>query len=81
MGVPTLTPMDLPNSILLSYAAVADHVPTREALIRRTGEVFDMVRKGQITVRIGGSYALKDAAKAQADLESRATTGKLLLTP
>ncbi|GAA3438012.1 hypothetical protein GCM10018954_076270 [Kutzneria kofuensis] len=30
MGVPTLTPMDLPNSILLSYAVVADHVPTRE---------------------------------------------------
>ncbi|GAA3438011.1 zinc-binding dehydrogenase [Kutzneria kofuensis] len=40
-----------------------------------------MVRKGQITVRIGGRYALRDAAKAHADLESRATTGKLLLVP
>jgi NADPH2:quinone reductase len=81
MGVPTLTPMDLPNSILLSYAAVADHVPTREALVHRTGEVFDFVRKGQLTARIGGRYALKDAAEAHADLESRATTGKLLLLP
>jgi NADPH:quinone reductase-like Zn-dependent oxidoreductase len=81
MGVPTLTPMDLPNSILLSYAAVGDHVPTREALVRRTGEVFDMVRRGQVTVRIGGRYPLRDAAKAHADLESRATTGKLLLIP
>ncbi|MEV6604293.1 quinone oxidoreductase [Kutzneria sp. NPDC051319] len=81
MGVPTLTPMDLPNSILLSYAAVGDHVPTREALIRRSSEVFAMVGKGQITARIGGRYALKDAAQAHADLESRATTGKLLLLP
>ena len=81
MGVPTLTPMDMPNSILLSYSAVADHVPTREALIHRSGEVFDLVRGGQITVHIGGRYALKDAAQAHADLESRATTGKLLLLP
>ncbi|EWM14368.1 quinone oxidoreductase [Kutzneria sp. 744] len=81
MGVPTLTPLDLPNSILLSYAAVADHVPTREALIRRSNEVFAMVGKGQVTARIGGRYALKDAAQAHADLESRATTGKLLLLP
>lgn len=81
MGVPTLTPLDLPNSILLSYAAVADHVPTREALIRRSNEVLAMVGKGQVTARIGGRYALKDAAQAHADLESRATTGKLLLLP
>jgi NADPH2:quinone reductase len=81
MGVPTLTPMDLPNSILLSYAAVADHVPTREALIRRSGEVFDLVRKGQLTVHIGRRYPLKDAAQAHVALESRATTGKLLLLP
>jgi NADPH:quinone reductase-like Zn-dependent oxidoreductase len=81
MGVPTLTPMDLPHSILLTYSAVADHVPTREALIQRSNEVFDLVRRGQVTVHIGGRYPLRDAAKAHADLESRATTGKLLLLP
>ncbi|EME52389.1 zinc-binding dehydrogenase [Amycolatopsis decaplanina] len=30
---------------------------------------------------IGGSYALADAARAHRDIESRHTSGKLLLTP
>jgi NADPH2:quinone reductase len=30
-------------------------------------------------VRIGGRYPLADARRAQEDLESRGTTGKLLL--
>ena len=82
MGNPSLTPMELPNnSILLSYPAVADHVPTRDALVRRTAKVFDFVKKGQVTPRIGQRYALADAAKAHVDIQSRRTTGKLLLLP
>ncbi|WP_030371212.1 quinone oxidoreductase family protein [Streptomyces rimosus] len=81
MGVPYLTPTDLPNSILLTYPVVHHHVPTRDALVQRSGEVFDMIRKGQVTPRIGGRYALSDAAQAHADLASRRTTGKLLLVP
>ncbi|NEC65367.1 quinone oxidoreductase [Streptomyces sp. SID9727] len=81
MGVPSLSVTDLPSSILLSYPTVQDHVPSREALVARTEEVFSMVRAGQVTPRIGGRYALSDAARAHSDLESRRTTGKLLLTP
>ena len=54
---------------------------TREALARRSGKVFDLIRNGQVTPRIGQRYALADAAKAHADIESRGTTGKLLLLP
>jgi NADPH:quinone reductase-like Zn-dependent oxidoreductase len=81
MGSPSLTPVELPNSILLSYPAVADHVPTRDALIRRTTQVFDFIRHGQVTPRIGKRYPLADAAQAHIDIESRRTTGKLLLLP
>ncbi|MGW5368691.1 quinone oxidoreductase family protein [Streptomyces sp. NPDC004009] len=81
MGIPSLTPMDLPNSILLTYPNVLDHVPDRAALVRRTAEVFDLAAKGQIKPHIGGRYALADAAKAHEDIESRRTTGKLLLLP
>ncbi|WP_427895750.1 quinone oxidoreductase family protein [Kribbella sp. GL6] len=81
IGNPTFDPSQLPNSILLSYPAVADHVPTREALVRRTNELFDFIRKGRLTPRIGARYALSDAAQAHRDLESRRTTGKLLLIP
>ncbi|OPC78683.1 alcohol dehydrogenase [Embleya scabrispora] len=81
MGVPTLRPTDLPNSILLTYPVVHHHVDTRAALLRRTGEVFDLVLDGRLTPRVTGRYALADAARAHADLESRRTTGKLLLLP
>jgi NADPH2:quinone reductase len=79
MGIPTLTPMELPASILLTYPVFFDHIPTREALLARTAEVFDLVRTGRVTVHIGGRYPLKDAAQAHVDIESRSTTGKLLL--
>lgn len=81
MGVPSFAVTDLPNSILLSYPVVHHHVSTREALVARTGEVFDLVREGQLVPRVGGRYPLADAARAHADIESRATTGKLLLVP
>jgi NADPH:quinone reductase len=81
LGDLTLTPIELPNSILLSYPAVADHVPTREALVRRTAEVFEFVLSGRVTPRIGGRYALAEAAQAHQDIESRRTSGKLLLLP
>lgn len=81
MGIPTFTPMDLPNSILLSYPVVHDHVRTREALVTHVGDIFGMMLAGTLTPRIGGRYPLKDAARAHADIQSRATTGKLLLIP
>ncbi|EMD29604.1 quinone oxidoreductase family protein [Amycolatopsis azurea] len=80
-GNPTFRPAELPNSILLSYPSVADHVPTREALARRTNELFDHIRRGRLTPHIGGRYALADAAQAHRDIESRRTSGKLLLVP
>ncbi|MEV0825062.1 quinone oxidoreductase family protein [Nonomuraea rubra] len=81
MGVPSFRPTDLPHSILLSYPVLHDHVPTREALVRRTGEIFGLILAGQLTPLIGGRYPLREAARAHADLESRTTTGKLLLIP
>ncbi|MFD7732994.1 zinc-binding dehydrogenase [Kitasatospora phosalacinea] len=81
MGVPTLRPTDLPNSILLSYPVVHHHVATREALLRRSGEVFDLVRSGRLVQQVTGRYPLAEAARAHADLESRRTTGKLVLLP
>ncbi len=41
---------------------------------------FDAVREGSLHVRVGATYPLADAARAHAALESRATTGKVVLT-
>ncbi|WP_342775823.1 quinone oxidoreductase [Nonomuraea mesophila] len=81
MGVPTLTPAELPNSVLLSHPLVRDHVPDRAALLARTAEVFDLVGKGRLRPVIGARHPLAEAARAHADLESRRTVGKLLLLP
>jgi len=81
MGSPTLRPTDLPKSIRLTYPTFSDHVRTHEALVRRSGEIFELIRNGKLRVRIGGRYPLSRAADAHVDIESRRTTGKLLLIP
>ncbi len=52
-----------------------------EELRWRAGEVFGWIARGELDVRIGGTYPLADAARAQEDLAARRTTGKLLLLP
>ena len=60
-----------------SHFPFRDHIPTREALLTRSAALFSLIQNGQLNVSIGGRYPLADAAQAHADLESRATTGKL----
>ena len=47
----------------------------------RFTELFAALTKGELTLDVGGSYPLAEAARAQDDLENRRTTGKLLLVP
>ena len=69
------------KSLFLTRPTLAHYGQTGEELAERAGEVLGWVAAGELDVRIGGRYSLADAAKAQADLESRGTTGKLVLTP
>jgi NADPH:quinone reductase len=45
----------------------------------RADDLFRWVREGTLTVRIGGTYPLDQAARAHDDLAGRRTTGKLIL--
>jgi NADPH:quinone reductase len=73
--------MSLPKSIKIGYARFFDHIYTPALLRARTSQLFDWIVKGNLKIRIGGVYPLAEAARAHADMESRATTGKLLLIP
>ncbi|MDH6233150.1 NADPH2:quinone reductase [Mesorhizobium soli] len=73
--------MSLPKSIKLGYAVFMDHIPTPELLRVRTQQLFDWIEAGSLKMNIGRTYPLADAARAHADMASRATTGKLLLVP
>ncbi|MGW7687923.1 quinone oxidoreductase family protein [Streptomyces asiaticus] len=79
--VPTIAVNELPRSIRLTYPVTEDHVRTPEELTARTAELFALVERGELVVRIGGRYPLAEAARAHADIESRTSTGKLLLLP
>ena len=73
--------MSLPRSIKIGYATFFDHVHTAELLRSRSQQLFDWIEDGSLKVTIGGTYSLANARQAHADMESRATTGKLLLIP
>ncbi len=73
--------MSLPKSIKIGYAVYQDHIPTPELLREHTAQLFAWIAEGKLKIRDGGQYPLTDAAQAHADMESRKTTGKLLLVP
>jgi NADPH:quinone reductase len=68
------------GSLYLTRPTLGHYVATREELLRRTGELFDWLRAGKLAVRIDREVPLKEAAEAHRALESRETTGKVLLT-
>ncbi|MFH7468136.1 zinc-binding dehydrogenase, partial [Pseudomonas syringae group genomosp. 7] len=76
---PPINVATLPRSIKIGFPTFADHIPDRHALLEQTSILFDWIRNGKLKINVGGRYALSDAALAHADLESRRTTGKLLL--
>ena len=67
------------GSLYITRPTLAHYVITREELDLRAGAVFNMIREGKLKLRVAHTYPLKDAAQAHRDLESRKTTGKLLL--
>lgn len=69
------------KSLFLTRPGLADYTRSREELLHRAGDVLESVRAGNLKVRIHGRFALNDAAVAHMQLESRATTGKLVLIP
>ena len=81
--VPPVDPQRLNTggSLFLPRPTLVHYIADAAELRWRAGEVFDWITKGELEVRIGGTYPLAEAARAQHDLASRRTTGKLLLLP
>ena len=81
--VPPVDPQRLNSagSVFLTRPTLAHHIHLHDEFLWRARAVFDAITAGALSVRIGGRYALADAAQAHRDLESRATTGSLVLLP
>lgn len=69
------------GSLFLTRPTLHDYVATRAELVERAAALFAAVADGALSVRVGAQFALADAADAHRALESRATTGKVLLVP
>jgi len=69
------------GSLYVTRPTLAHYVADRAELLRRAGDLFEWIAKGELDVRVGAQYPLADAARAHADLAARRTTGKLLLIP
>ena len=69
------------GSLYLTRPGLGDYTVTREDLEQRAGDILKWVKSGELKLRVEHVFPLSEAAEAHRQLESRATTGKLLLIP
>jgi NADPH2:quinone reductase len=69
------------GSLFLTRPTLGHYTATREELLSRANDLFAWVKSGELKVRIDRTFPLAEAAAAHSALESRETTGKLLLIP
>lgn len=69
------------GSLFLTRPSLAHYTLDRVELLQRAGDLFGWIQSGKVKPRIENVFALKDAGQAQRLLESRKTSGKLVLIP
>jgi NADPH2:quinone reductase len=67
------------GSIYLTHPSVSNYTVTRAELLAAVHDLFAMVGSGRIKIAISQTYPLRDAPRAHADIESRKTTGSIVL--
>ncbi len=69
------------GSLFLTRPTVFNYIAKREDLERAAAELFDVVRSGKVKVEVSRTWPLAAAGEAHRALESRQTTGSLVLLP
>jgi NADPH:quinone reductase len=69
------------GSLFITRPTLFAYTRTREELLESARALFEMLEKGAIQAQISERFPLERAADAHRALESRATTGQLLLLP
>jgi len=79
--VPPIDPLLLmrQGSVFLTRPTLFHYTAEPGALQHRAQRVFEWVQGGKLKLHVGGVYPLAECGRAQADLEARRTTGKLVL--
>ena len=69
------------GSLYVTRPTLATYIASRADLVERANALFEVVKSGKVKIETTGRYKLADAAQAHRDLESRKTTGSIILTP
>ena len=69
------------GSLYVTRPTLFNHIDHPHALRQAAAALFDFIRQKNVKINIGQTYALKDAAQAHRDLETRKTSGSTLLIP
>ncbi|KEY66298.1 hypothetical protein S7711_02761 [Stachybotrys chartarum IBT 7711] len=67
------------KNLSLHRPVLNPYIEERQDLERYTTELFELIKSNKLKVGIHKVYELADAASAHTDIESRKTTGKLLI--
>jgi len=62
-------------------AVLNNYVADKEKISKAITALFDLLRSGAFNLQPPSIYSLADASRAHADLESRKTTGSIILHP
>ena len=67
------------GSLFLTRPTLHHYIATREELLWRSGELFEWIERGELSVRIDSTFPLERVADAHDALEGRKTKGKVLI--
>lgn len=81
--VPPIDPRELlfRKSLFLTRAGLDHYIADRRELRARTDELFAWTAEGRLKQKVFRTYRLEEVADAHRAIESRGTTGKLLVIP
>jgi NADPH2:quinone reductase len=69
------------GSLFVTRPTLIHYTATRADLEQTAASLFDVVSSGKVKIEVNGQYPLAEAAQAHRDLESRKTTGSVILLP
>jgi NADPH:quinone reductase len=67
------------RNIKVMRPALLNYLTTRDEFEAYAKDLFELIMMEKVNVKIHDVYPLRDVGRAHADLEGRATTGKLVL--
>lgn len=69
------------GSLFVTRPSLAAYIAEKAELQAGAAELFEAVVRGDVRIKIGNTYPLRDIQRAHRDLEARKTTGSTILLP